>query len=63
MISSEHAHCNFINLKNDSGDDLCSRVSFNRGRGGKREENMTIYSSSQIGEIMRENFPSPPPLK
>ncbi|MFS7946525.1 hypothetical protein Hanom_Chr06g00537301 [Helianthus anomalus] len=39
-----------------------SRVSFSRGR-GKREENMTKYSSSQIGEIRRENFPSPPPVK
>ncbi|KAJ0592931.1 hypothetical protein HanHA300_Chr03g0091361 [Helianthus annuus] len=33
------------------------------GGEGKREENMTIYLSSQIKEIRRENFPSHPPLK
>ncbi|MFS8015439.1 hypothetical protein Hanom_Chr15g01356431 [Helianthus anomalus] len=30
---------------------------------GKGEENMTIYSSSQIGKIRRKNFPSPPSVK
>ncbi|MFS7996182.1 hypothetical protein Hanom_Chr12g01126961 [Helianthus anomalus] len=42
------------NMKNPWSQDFL-RIE-GEGKGGKREENLLIYLSSQIGEIMRENL-------